>query len=221
MKICERCAVTVSGGFVKCPLCQNALKGENANEYEVFPFVPLVKHKHYTLYRFLQLCSSVIVIASLSINWMLPQTGYWSLFVLAGVACVWLSLVTAIQKRKNILKNLAYQVTIVSVLSVLWDIFTGWNGWSVDFVIPISFVCVMAATAVLARILRMQTDVYIIYSFLLILYGIIPAIFVVSGLSAVIFPSVICAACSLFSLAALLIYEGRGMIEELKRRMHL
>jgi hypothetical protein len=242
MKTCEKCAVSVSGGFKKCPLCRHTLIGigestnknateatqaneaaeaETKYETETFPFIPLTKHKHSLLFRLLQLCSAAVVIVSFIINWMLPQGGFWSLFVIAGVACVWLSLAVAIRKRHNILKNLSYQVTIVSILSVLWDIFTGWRGWSVDYVIPIAFVSAMSVTAVLARILKMHTETYIIYSFLLMLYGIIPAVFVLSGLSTIIYPSMICVAGSLFSLAALLIFEGRNMIEELKRRLHL
>jgi len=223
MKTCEKCAVSVSGDFEKCPLCQNTLTGENQNknEYETFPFVPFAIHKHSSLFRLLQLCSAAVVIVSFTVNWMLPQSGFWSLFVIAGVACMWLSLSIAIRKRHNILKNLTYQVTIVSILSVLWDVFTGWRGWSVDFVIPIVFVSAMSVTAVLAHILKLHTGAYIIYSFLLVLYGIIPAVFVLSGLSIIIYPSLICVACSLFSFAALMIFEGRNMIEELKRRLHL
>ena len=222
MKICEKCDVSVLGSFEKCPLCQHILIGENELEkHETFPFIPLVRHKHSFLFRLLQLFSTAVVIIAFIINWMLPQRGFWSLFVIAGVACVWLSLAVAIRKRHNILKNLSYQVTIISVLSVFWDLLTGWHGWSVDFVIPIAFVSAMSITAVLAHILKMPTETYIIYSFLLILYGIIPAIFVLSGLSMIVFPSVICVAGSLFSFAALLIFEGKNMIEELKRRLHL
>jgi len=198
------------------------LTGENqGGKRETFPFVPLVRHKHNLLFRLLLLCSAVAVIASVAVNLMLPQSGFWSLFVVAGAACVWLSVAVAIRKRHNILKNLTYQVTIVSVLAVLWDIFTGWYGWSIDFVMPIAFVSVMSATAIIAYILKMQAETYIIYSCLLILYGIIPAVFVLSGLSVIIYPSLICVACSFILLVTLLIFEGRNMVEELKRRLHL
>ena len=226
MKTCEKCTVSVAGNFEKCPLCQNTLTGETKkhnehNEYETFPFIPLAIHKHNLLFRLLILCSVALVIISFIINWMLPKSGLWSLFVVAGVICVWISLLIALRKRHNILKNLAYQVTIISILAVLWDISTGWRGWSVDYFIPIAFVSVMSATSVIARILKMPTEVYMVYSILLILYGIIPVIFVLSGLSVIVYPSLICVAGSLLSLAALIIFEGRNMIEELKRRLHL
>ena len=226
MKICEKCGVSVSGGFERCPLCKNTLAKiittENGEkEYETFPFVPLVKQKHNLLYRLFKLFTAAAVIGSAAVNLMLPESGFWSLFVAGGAACLWIGTSVAIRKRKNILKNVTYQATFASVFSVLWDIFTGWRGWSVDFVIPIAFVCAMSATAILARVLKMKTGTYIIYLFLLMIYGIIPAIFLASGLCRIVYPSFICVACSLFSFAALLIFEGGNMIEELKRRLHL
>ena len=220
MRICEKCLVSVKGNFAKCPLCQYILVGEGQSE-NVFPFIPLMKHKHSFLYKMVQLCSAAAVIAAVIVNLMLPQRGFWSLFVIAGVVCMWISLIIAVRKRHNILKNLAYQVNIISALSILWDVFTGWYGWSVDFVIPIAFASVIAATTILARVLKMQASDYMIYMCLLILYGIIPAVFIGIGLSTVIFPSLICVAASLLSLAALLIFEGRNMMSELRRRLHL
>jgi NRPS condensation-like uncharacterized protein len=201
---------------------ETGVVSENAEQKDsAFPYVPLITHKHSRLYRVLQLCSAAVVIFSLMINRVIPQSGFWSLFVVAGVICLWLSLAVAVRVRHNILKNLNYQVVMVSVLSVLWDLFTGWRGWSVDYVIPIAFITAMAATVILANILKMPTISYILYSFILMLYGFIPIAFVLSGLSTVTLPSLICVACSLFSLAALLCFQGRNMIDELKKRTHL
>ena len=221
MKTCDKCKLSVAGTQDKCPLCESTLRGQNQAGEDVFPFIPLVSRKHNVLLRIMQLCSAVAVIVSALVNYLMPETGFWSLFVGAGVACLWLSLIVSIRKRGNILKNLSYQVTIVSILSVLWDVFMGWRGWSVDFVIPIAFITGMFAIAVLARILRMETENHIVYSLLLVLYGIIPFVFVASGLSNVPLPALICVACSLVLLAALLIFEGRKMTEEMKRRLHL
>lgn len=221
MKTCEKCNITVSGDFHKCPLCQNTLAGERHGDCSVYPFVPIIRYKHSLLFRLLQLCSAAVVIISLTVNWMLPESGYWSLLITAGVACIWLSLVIAIRKRHNILKNLTYQVTVVSILSLLWDVMTGWHGWSIDFVIPIAFITAMSVTPILARIFKMETGTYMVYLFLLILYGIIPSAFVLTGWSDIVYPSIICVAGSLLSFAGLLIFEGVNMIEELKRRLHL
>lgn len=220
MKECKKCMVTVSGNFEKCPLCQNKLHGEGENG-EVFPRIPIARYEHGLFLKILMLCSVTAAIVTAAVNLMLPESGFWSLFVIAGIACAWLSLTVAVRKRHNILKNITYQATIVSILSVFWDVFTGWRGWSVDFVIPVAFICAMSVTPVLARILKMPTGSYIIYLFLLIVYGIIPAAFVFSGLCNFIYPSMACVVISLISFAALLIFEGKNMTEELKRRLHL
>lgn len=221
MKSCKKCAVTVAGNHEQCPLCRNTLVGEGDAANETFPFVPIVKYEHSLLYRLLQLGSAAAVISALAVNRMLPRHGFWSLFVVAGVACLWIMLSIAVRKRHHILKNVSYQVTIISILSVLWDVFTGWHGWSIDFVIPIAFVAAMCATTILARILKMHAEEYIIYLSLLILYGIIPIVFLLFDWNKIVLPSLICVAVSAFSLAALFILDGGNMVEELKRRMHL
>ena len=220
MKSCARCNVTVTGNRSDCPLCQGALLGESGGA-EVFPYVPLARKQHSLLFRFSLLCSALVVIASITVNILLPDSGYWALFVVAGVATVWPALIIAIRKRNNLLKHFTYQLSAVTVLAVLWDLITGWRGWSVDFVIPISFMALMATVAILARILKMPPEIHIIYSFALVIYGIIPLFFIISGLSTVIIPSIICVASALFSLVALFIFEGKNMKEELKRRLHL
>ena len=56
----------------------------------------------------------------------------------AGVFCTWLLVMVGYRKRKNPLKNGMWQLVIVSVGAVLWDVFTGWKGWSVDYVFPLA-----------------------------------------------------------------------------------
>ena len=50
---------------------------------------------------------------------------------------MWLAFVTGYLKRYNLLKNAMWQLLIVSIGSILWDIFTGWHRWSVDLVLPL------------------------------------------------------------------------------------
>ncbi|MCL1832710.1 MAG: DUF6320 domain-containing protein [Oscillospiraceae bacterium] len=222
MKSCKKCNVSVNGSFARCPLCQHALTPDTDSKTQdmTYPFVPLIKHKHIFLYRMLQLCSFAAVVIAIAVNYVLGGHR-WSLFAVAGVACMWLGLIVGVRKRHNILKNLAYQMNIVCLLAVWWDLFTGWRGWSIDYVIPITFMSVIAATTILVRVLKVQTDDFIIYLVLLIFYGIIPSVFIVTGLCTITIPSMSCVAVSLISLAALLIFEGRNMAAELRRRFHL
>ena len=62
---------------------------------------------------------------------------------------------------------------------------------------------------------------YLIYFALDGLFGIVPIIFFLTGCLNVLYPSLICVAVSVISLAALAVFAGENMLAELKRRLHL
>lgn len=225
MRTCEKCNVRVVGERESCPLCQNDLSSakENANSKseEVFPLVPTIYHQFSFIFKLLIFISVVAVLVSVSVNLILPDYGAWSLFVVGGVACLWISLALAIRKRKNIPKNMMYQVVIISVGCVLWDVFTGWRGWSVDYVIPILCIAVMISLAVLSIILNWKFENIIIYFCIEALFCIVPLIFYLTGILHVVIPSIICSLCSVVSIAAIIIFKGDSIWAELKRRLYI
>ena len=137
MKHCDKCKIDVRGEFERCPLCQNKLTGEST-PYE-FPKVQSFYEKYEKIFKFAILVTSSLSIISIAVNILLPQSGHWSLFVLFGVICFWLTTNICIKKRQVISQNIAAEAVIISILCVIWDKFTGWHGWSVDYVIPIIF----------------------------------------------------------------------------------
>ncbi|MDF2950229.1 MAG: hypothetical protein K0R07_2279, partial [Sedimentibacter sp.] len=117
MKYCNSCKVNVVGNRKNCPLCQESLKGDK-NEDEVFPKISFVYKEHGLFFKMMLLVSIIVASISVSINILLPQGGAWSLFVLGGLGSVWASMISAINKRNNIPKNIVYQVMIISVIAV-------------------------------------------------------------------------------------------------------
>ena len=68
------------------------------------------------------------------------------------------SLAFALHKWRNIPKNMIYQVVILSLLAVVWDRFTGWHGWSLDYVIPILCVTAMVSMSAIAKVCLLYTS---------------------------------------------------------------
>ncbi|MEG1773418.1 MAG: DUF6320 domain-containing protein [Oscillospiraceae bacterium] len=219
MRRCERCNVSVSGSHEKCPLCQGSLRGEPTPD--VFPVLDSVYRRHGMLFKTLLFLSITVSITAVAFNLKFPNTGWWSLLVVAAAGCIWLWLFTVLRRRSNILNDLTNQALLLGVLSLLWDWLTGWHGWSIDYVIPLTFVCTMITVSIVAQVMRLPAESYLVYLFLLISFGIIPAVFIAANWSHTDIPSYICVTISLISLAALLIYERRAMHAELKRRLHL
>ena len=221
MKYCEQCKVSVTGQRSRCPLCQSVLRDEGEPYEEVFPVIPTVYNRFQFFFKLLIFASAVLGIVSAVINLLLPQSGVWSLFVLGGIGCLWVFLFIAVRKRNNIPKNILWQVAVTILFCLLWDLFTGSHGWSVDYVVPSICVAAMAALAVTAKVFRLVVGDFLFYLLISVLFGILPVISILLGWVQVLYPSLICVGCSLVSLAAVLIFQGENMKREWRRRMHL
>nr|WP_312578494.1 DUF6320 domain-containing protein [Sedimentibacter sp.] len=221
MKRCEKCKINVIGKRESCPLCQGLLVGQDEEQEEIFPHIFSVYKQHNMFFRILILISIILVTISVAVNIMFPQKGAWSLFIVGGLASVWVSLITAINKRNNIPKNIVYQVMIISIALVVWDFMTHWKGWSIEYVIPILCVFAMISMAIISKVLKLRMEDYILYLIIDGVFGIIPVLFILIGILDVIYPSMICVVTSIISLSTILIFEGESMRAEMKKRLHL
>ncbi len=220
MRYCEHCKVHIRGDRKYCPLCQNTLSGTGSEEEEIFPDIPPV-YQYNLLIRVMLFISISIVVVSLAVNTMFPVPVNWPMFILSGILCIWISLAMVIRKRHNIPKSIIWQVAVISVLAVIWDWRTGWRGWSLDYVIPIVCVVAMIVMYIMAKIMRLGVRDFIIYIVLDGIFGIIPVLFLLFNMLQVKYPSVISISVSTLSLAAVVLFEGENIKEELNKRMHL
>lgn len=216
---CNKCDLEILGRQKNCPLCQEPLSGDAGER--LFPAVPLrIKMSR----RFLKIVSFISIAAAavcVAVNLSIPGSKAWSLFVIAGIACFWLSVGVVIKKMGNVPKTIFLQVLLISVAAVLWDIFTGFHKWSLDYVVPILFICSMIAMVVIARIMKLKTGDYLIYLIMDILIGVASITLILCGVLTVLLPSVLCATGSVIFLSALILFEGKSLISELHRRTHI
>lgn len=229
MKYCPKCGVYIEDDTARCPLCQNKLVKRKVPEKlqaitgtqgNIFPSVPDSTGVYNLCIKILLLISVIIGVAAVSVNYFFQERGWWSMFVLAGLVCVWAAAGIAIRKRKNILKNVLWQMIVISLICVIWDRVTGWRGWSVDFVLPITYLTAMLILVIMNRVLRLQAEDYMIYGLMGSIFGLIPLIFLLLGQLKYRLPSVLCIGASIVFMAVLFIFQGGKMAAELKRRSH-
>ena len=166
------------------------------------------------------LCLAVAVICGM-INIMTAGTLNWSWFAGAGCACAWLVVMVAYSKRRNILKNEIWQLLLISVIAILWDRFTGWRGWSVDFILPFGVLSVQFSVPVIARVNRLKREEYLFYLVQACIAGLIPMILAWMGVVKFVYPSVICAGISILTLAALFIFCKKDTLREFHKKLRM
>lgn len=220
MQYCTHCKVHIRENKERCPLCGNLLPKAKENTETIFPEITPFFKKNLTMKIMIFLSIASIVI-SFAIDMIFPSSINWPLLFLLALGSVWLSLYFILKKRHNISKKIIWQVIIVSVLSLFWDWKIGWRGWSIDFVIPITYIAAMVVMYVTSKIMRLNMRHYITYGLLGSLFGIIPLLFLVFNWNNVIYPSIICVAISIIFLSAMIIFRGSDIKLELEKRMHL
>lgn len=217
MLYCKQCGVRVTGSPERCPLCQGPLTGEP--EEDMYPRT--AGDSYGNALRWAALATIAAGTVCGAVNWSVPESGPWCLFVFAGLATTWLLLWAALRKRSSPAKAVLWQLGMACALSLLWDWCTGRHGWSVDFFLPIFIPCMQLAMVVTVRVFRLREAEYLFYLVLCVAAGVLPLLSLACGLPRVVYPSVVCGGISVVGLAALVLFKGSELREEIARRIHL
>mgnify|MGYP002679271104 FL=1 len=166
------------------------------------------------------LCIVVAVVCGM-LNYLTLETLNWFWFAAAGCFCGWLVVFVAYAKRRNILKNETWQLLIITVLCILWDHFTGWRGWSLDFVFPFGSLSVLGSVPVIARVNHLESEEYLYYFMQAAMIGCVPLILLWTDLVHYKIPSVVCVGISFLVLAGLFIFQKKNMTREFHKKLRM
>ncbi len=224
-QVCFHCSVTVRGDKLRCPLCGNSMPDAPEilaieHPVDVFPHIE-AEYKSHLAIRILIFISVVTIIVSFAISRFFTTRFNWPLLILLGIISMWVIAGNVLRKRRSITKVFSWQVTILSLLAVLWDRVIGWQGWSLDFAIPIICTAATGAMFVIAQVKQLEARDYVVYLSLTAVFGLFPFLFLLFGWVNVILPSIISVVISLIMLAAVLIFQWEAIRVELAKRFHI
>lgn len=219
---CAACTVDLEGTWSRCPLCgSDAVTGDPAPS----PLLaaPLLFSRRRVL-KALFLASLAMIFASFLVQLVfsrdLPGLGALR-SVWLGVASMWLLVLMAVRKRRNLAKGTVYLVTLIGLICAYWDYLTGWHGWSLTWAIPIVCAASIIGLLITVRVMRVEVGEHVLYSALTMALGVVPIIFLVFGWVSESLPSLICVCLSLVALALLLHNRSAEMRGELAKRLNL
>ena len=167
-------------------------------------------------------CCIAAIVISMMTDIIISPGMHWSVFVAAGCATMWLTMAVGYVKRFNLLKNAAWQLLIMSGICVLWDLGTGWRGWSVNIGIPDICLLIQVVMLIISRIRSLSPREYMIYYVMAAVYSmILPLILLVTGVIHYGTPSVICIGCSFLLLIGLILFKRKEFKEEMHKKFHV
>lgn len=167
------------------------------------------------------ICLALAVICGM-INYLVTPQYHWGLIASGGIASMWVLLAIGFRKRHNLLKNAIWQLLIITIGCILWDVGVGWMGWSVDYVLPAACVAIQISMLVISKIQKHSAREYMIYFVMATGYGVIlPLILLLTKVITVTYPAVICIGISFLFLAALPIFKGKEFKEEMHKKFHI
>lgn len=220
MRRCPECAVAIEGDWATCPLCETELTGEATPR--PLPTIPLEFSRRLVL-RVLFITSLAMIAASFVAQLLFsrelpigPLRIVW-----LGIVSMWLVVLMAVRKRRNIAKGTVYLIVLVGLVCAYWDFLTGWHAWSLTYAIPIVCGSAIIALLISVRLMRVEVGDHILYSILTVLLGIVPLVFVVFGWVTHPLPSAICGGLSLVVLVLLQLTRGADMRHELAKRLNV
>lgn len=167
-------------------------------------------------------CCIAAIVISMMTDIIISPGVHWSVFVAAGCVTMWLTMAVGYVKRFNLLKNAEWQLLIMSGICVLWDLGTGWRGWSVNIGIPDICLLIQVVMLIISRIRSLSPREYMIYYVMAAVYSmILPLILLVTGVIHYKTPSVICIGCSFLLLIGLILFKRKEFKEEMHKKFHV
>jgi len=175
--------------------------------------------KVFKIFSFL--CAVAMVI-SVAVNVMFTPQSFWSLVAVGGIASLWVALSMGYYKRHNLLKDTMWLLVLVTCGSMLWDVLTGWKGWSVNYVFPAMGIVAIAAMVVITKIQSHIAREYMIYLLMAAVYSsVIPFILLLVGAVHFVYLSVISTAIGILVVIGLMLFRWREFKEEMAKKFHV
>ena len=161
MQHCSKCNIDIRGNKSCCPLCQGNLIGEPED-----PAFPVLPERRLSRGMFLRICVFIFIVVELAM--MLVNYFTDSRFYLPGMVILWapfvlLDICLAVYFRSNILKLVTIETCLFLLVVLCLDGRDGRLSWSIAWVIPITILCLVLLTNILAWITRRRLVDYVVY----------------------------------------------------------
>ena len=216
---CEKCNVDLDIIDSKCPLCNSVIEVDDKFEASYPVIKPVVSNKTFRKLLFFLAC--VISILVVILNIAITPNIKWSFFVILQLIAASYIFSKVLSGRIKVIKLLLILNLLVCGLSVFWDWYTGFHGWSTNYVIPALCITYGVFMIVLRLVRYYAFKENSSYIYLNICLEFVPPILVMTGYAV---PNVLVYLCGLFgvfNILLLVIFDGSTFKDDIVKKLHI
>lgn len=217
---CKNCKLEVLDVTERCPLCQSILEQTDTLE-NMYPNARIKMRRLMLVCRIYLFCA---IIAGAVLFWIDMQTEskiWWSAIAAAALLLVYLVLRYAILGKSGYRSKIILLSVLIVLYTISVDIVLGYQGWSVDYVLPGGILLVDALIIFCMIYNHRNWQSYIMWQIMMILLSLIPVVLFFAGLENNPYMTFMPLAVSFLIFLGTMIIGDRRARVELKRRFHI
>ena len=162
-----------------------------------------------------------IALILLLINRLTTPRIPWAALANAGILYSWITVIYSIRKNVNIAGHVLLQTIALSILTIYIDYKLGMKGWSINMAIPIMIMIANITMLVLTIVSYKKYIKYAIYQLMIVLFSMLPVIFVTEHIVQDKTLSMIASGISVLNFVICLILCAKDVKEAIVRKFHI
>ncbi len=162
-----------------------------------------------------------IALILLLINRLTTPRIPWAALANAGILYTWITVIYSIRKNVNIAGHVLLQTIALSILTIYIDYKLGMKGWSINMAIPIMIMIANITMLVLTIVSYKKYIKYAIYQLMIVLFSMLPVIFVTEHIVQDKTLSMIASGISVLNFVICLILCAKDVKEAIVRKFHI
>lgn len=191
------------------------------NTKEQFPAINEDDKKKFQFQQCVNFVGIVLIVLSLMINVLWFAETAISLFAIGAIVSAWITVTMGFNKRKNLLKNGIWQLVIFSCGSIIWDLASGYRGWSLDYLLPLMNIGLLIFMIIIANVQKLRVEEYMMYMVMNVLCALLALPLLLLGVIQSSFFTVLSIGFSVIVFSFLMIFKKRELILELHKNFHV
>ncbi len=222
MKRCTNCNVNVYGHHTQCPLCNKDLgiTKESSKQYVHYEYeqvrVKLLQRKLVRI--FLVIAPLLLVAINLLTYQKVPYL--WSMVLIFGSLYSGLFMGNTLNPSRPLGGRIILNYIFLFVWLFVIEMSLGFQGWSVDYILPLSSVVASIVCVVDLFTHQHLYDELVVYILIMILIDLIPVVILAFRKTSVLWPSLVALGVSLVMILIMYLFNRNKLKQEIKKRIH-